>query len=60
MCVCGAGHYPCRRPPGYFIAYVFIAAQNYAQLKTHDIIRMTDNILSADRAISVRFAVVDL
>lgn len=35
------------------MASLFIAAQNHTQLKTYDIIRMADNILSVDRVISV-------
>lgn len=35
------------------MASLFIAAQNHTQLKTYDTIRMTDNILSVDRVISV-------
>lgn len=51
-CVC-AGIIRDRPPPGFFTASLFIAAQKHAQLKTYDIIRMTDNILSADKVISM-------
>lgn len=42
------------------MASLFIAAENHAQLKTYDIIRMTDNILSADKVISMRFSMVHI
>lgn len=35
------------------MASLFIAALNHTQLKTYDIIRMIDNILSADKVISM-------
>lgn len=53
ICVCVCGHYTLQTSSWIFMASLFIAAQNHAQLKTYDIIRMTDNILSADKVISV-------
>lgn len=53
VCVCVCGHYTLQTSSRIFMASLFIAAQNNAQLKTHDIIRMTDNIVSADKVISM-------